>query len=175
MSQLDLKLDDEPFEIKKEDLVKGKEKLKFNINLKLIKKLDISTRITLVGILVSFLGSFLNFWGIKIKELGTFRNGNLFHGYGLGGVFGILFILSIIAIFLLTILQQHKFALIAGLVAIGAFLAQVGFILIWGKSSYPDLDVTTVYLGIGFYICLLGNIITTCFVFKNYKNNKEFV
>lgn len=177
MKPLDLNLDEEPYEIKiteiKMDNNVGQEKLKkeFKLNLEVVKKIDKTTKLTLIGIIISFFGCFFNFWGLKVEGLGNLGSGNFFNGYGIKGVLGIIFILSIIATLVLMYIKLNKYALIADAVSGVVFLFQVIIILIWGKGSFVGSSNISIYFGSGFYICLLGIIFTTYCTYSNYKNS----
>jgi len=177
MKQLDLNLEDEPYEIKMGDIkvddAEGKEKIgkKFKLNLELVKKLDRTVKFAIIGIIISFFGSFFNFWGIKVDGIGKLDNGNLFDGYSLGGILGIIFIFSVIITLVFIYFNFKKYILIANLVSVIAFLLQVIIILIQGKRSFEGNFNTSIYFSSGFYICLCGIIITTYSIYFNYKKN----
>lgn len=177
MKPLDLKLDDEPYEIKMEDIKvdeveeKVELKKKFDLNFKEWKDMSKQIKIAMAGMLVTFLGSFFNFWGLKVDGLGKLNYGNLFNGFHTGGVLGIIFILAIIAACVLLYLNMQKFAIIAELVALAAFLIQVIVIIIWGKASLGGSQPSSLYFGIGFYICLLGMATTAYFTYNSFKKN----
>lgn len=176
MKQVDLKLDDEPYEIKMEDIQieneeKTETKKKFHVELKNLKDINKQLKIAMAGTLLSFLGSFFNFWGLKVEGLGRLGYGNLFNGYKTGGIIGILFILAIIAAFVLLYINLQKYALIADLVAFAAFLIQVLVVIIWGKASLGGSEKSVLYFGSGFYICLIGIAATAYFTYYSYKKN----
>ena len=177
MKQLDLNLDDEPYEIKMDDIKmddsEGKEKIqrKFKLNFEIVKKVDITIKFAIIGIIVSFIGSFFNFWGLKVEGIGRLDYGNLFNGYSLGGFLGIIFILSMITMLVLIYLKLKKYVLVADMVSIVVFLLQVIIILIWGKGSVDETFSTSIYFGSGFYICLLGIIITAVSTYFNFKKS----
>ena len=177
MKQLDLNLEDEPYEIKMDDVerddTEGKENIekRFKLNLEVVRKIDIKIKFAIIGTVVSFLGSFFSFWGVKVEGLGRLDYGNLMNGYKIGGIMGKIFIFSIIATVVLMYINQKKYALISDLVSVVAFLIQIIIILIWGKGSYDEIFHISIYFGIGFYICLIGILITTYFTYSNYKKS----
>ena len=177
MKQLDLNLEDEPYEIKMDDIKlndsEEKEKIekKFKFNLEILKKIDITIKFAIIGIVVSFLGSFFNFWGIKVDGIGRLDNGNLFDGYSVGGILGVIFILSIIMTLVFIYFNFKRYVLIANLVSVVAFLFQVIVILIWGRSSFGGNLNSSIYFSSGFYICLCGIIIITCSTYFYYKKS----
>lgn len=177
MKPLDLKLDDEPYEIKMEDIKveEVEEKLdlkkKINLNFKEWKDISKQIKIAMAGIFVTFMGSFFNFWGLKVDGLGKLNYGNLFNGFHTGGVIGIIFILAIIADCVFLYFNMQKYAIISELVALTTFLIQVIVIIIWGKSSLGGSQPSSLYFGIGFYLCLFGMAITAYFTYYSLKKN----
>lgn len=121
---------------------------------------------------ITFIGTFLPFWGVKVGDLSFQSMTNLFNGYQFFGIVGKIYVLSLVAALVFVSINLKKWGLRCNLVGWIAFIAQIIIILIFAPMDYA-IPVTTLRPHIGIVITLIGQIAALITLLKICKRPKQ--
>ena len=167
----ELNLDNEPFELKEEDI---REQIGEGDVIQTSAVLDslMSDKrkiLAITGVFILFVGSYFNFWGLYSSTYGRMSQGDLLGGYMFGGLFGKLCVVAAIASVVCICLNLFAYAWDCVLVSFAAFVIQALLIAIFGWKSLGSAVSCIVYPGLGSLICLIGLVLMI--LYTNKLNN----
>jgi hypothetical protein len=167
-------VENEPYEVKKEDIPAHDTENVMNTNAILDSLLsDKSKVITIVGVFILFLGSYLSFWGVNVDGYGRMSQGNLLSGYMLGGMIGKLCIIVAVASTCCICFNKFTYAWYGMLVSTFLFVLQSVIIAIFGTKCMEDGVKCHVYPGMGSFICVIGIMIMLYFSYTLWHSHGE--
>lgn len=172
--EVDLNLDDQPYEVKKEDIDSQDTQEEEMETSELLDALMEDKRkiLGMAGALLFIVGSYFNLWGLYHKDLGIMSQGNLFGGFMAGGIFGKISVFAAFAILVLICVNRCVYAWYVAVLSAASFLVQVLIILIAGRNNLGTGISGIVIPGVGFFLCIAGLVMSFVFIRQLHQSER---